>query len=38
VADIGDGVNRLMPHSETFGALHAVLEMQKKAERIGSRP
>jgi predicted dehydrogenase len=35
VADIRDGVNRLMPHSETFNALHAVLEMQKEAERIG---
>jgi len=35
VADIKEGVNRLMPHSETFAALRAVLEMQKKAERIG---
>ena len=38
VADIRDGVNRLMPHSETFAALRAVLEMQNKAERIGPRP
>jgi predicted dehydrogenase len=35
VADIKDGVNRLMPHRETFAALRAVLEMQKEAERIG---
>jgi predicted dehydrogenase len=38
VADIRDGVNRLMPQSETFAALRAVLEMQKQAERIGPRP
>ena len=35
VADIKEGVNRLMPHSETFEALRTVLEMQKQAERIG---
>ena len=35
VADVRDGVNRLMPHSETFEALRTVLEMQKEAERIG---
>jgi predicted dehydrogenase len=35
VADIGDGVNRLMPHEETFDALRTVLLMQKQAERIG---
>jgi len=35
VADIREGVNRLMPHVETFPALHAVLEMQREAERIG---
>ena len=35
VADIREGVNRLMPHNETFAALRAVLEMQKEAERIG---
>jgi hypothetical protein len=35
VADVREGVNRLMPHRETFEALRTVLEMQKEAERIG---
>jgi len=35
VADVREGVNRLMPHNETFGAIRTVLEMQKGAERIG---
>jgi predicted dehydrogenase len=37
VADIRDGVNRLMPHEETFDALRAVLSMQQQAERAGLR-
>ena len=35
VADVRDGVNRLMPHEETFAALRTILLMQKQAERIG---
>ena len=35
VADVGEGVNRLMPHEETFAAVRTVLSMQKQAERIG---
>jgi hypothetical protein len=35
VADIRDGVNRLMPHEETFDALRSVLSMQRQAERAG---
>jgi predicted dehydrogenase len=35
VADIRDGVNRLMPRRESFEALRTVLLMQKEAERIG---
>jgi predicted dehydrogenase len=33
-ADVRDGVNRLMPHEETFPALRSVLLMQKQAEWI----
>jgi hypothetical protein len=36
-AYIRDGVNRLIPHSETFEALHTELEMQKEAERIAPK-
>jgi predicted dehydrogenase len=35
VADVREGVNRVIPHGETFAALRTVLEMQKQAERIG---
>ncbi len=35
VADVRDGVNRLMPHEETFAALRTVLSMQQQAERAG---
>jgi predicted dehydrogenase len=38
VADIQDGVNRLMPHDRTFQALRTVLSMQSQAERIGRQP
>ncbi len=37
VADIQDGVNRLMPHEPTFGAIRTILSMQEEAERIGPR-
>jgi predicted dehydrogenase len=35
VADIRDGVNRLMPHEATFGAVRTILSMQRDAERTG---
>jgi predicted dehydrogenase len=35
LADVRDGVNRLMPHEETFEALRSVLSMQSQAERLG---
>lgn len=37
VADIRDGVNRLMPHDVTFQALRTILSMQRDAERIGRK-
>ncbi len=36
VADIHDGVNRLMPRDVTFQALRTVLSMQRDAEKIGN--
>jgi predicted dehydrogenase len=37
VADVRDGVNRLMPHEETFDALRTTLSMQSQAERLGTQ-